>query len=263
MSSPDFSFSLVPVISDDISILSEICGLAFENDRHTMLKAAHPTEPYDHGSGMAGAFEYWLSLPPNRLQVTKAVDNQTGDVLGVVAWGLRLDQPDLQPARHEETQGSPAAGGNDTTSQGSAKKPVICISKDYAKTSPPDMDPLAQLEQITSSHLADYQKRVMPEGTRCMYVVSITVHPKHQGRGVGSALVRKGTQRADAEGVLCWVHSSEHAAPLFRKCGFEVDDILELDLDAWAGKMDLKPLAGDDKRGTYTFRYMVRQPEAV
>lgn len=263
MSFSESSFSLAPVIPDDIPILSEICGLAVENDRHTMLKAAHPTRPYDHGSGMTGAFEYWLSFPPNRLEVTKAVDDQTGDILGVVSWGMRLDQPDLQPARHEETQDSPAADGNDKTSLGSVKKPVICISKDYAKTDSPDLDPLAQLEDITSSHLADYQKRVMPEGTRCMYVVSITVHPKHQGRGVGSALIRKGTQRADAEGVFCWVHSSEHGAPVFRKCGFEVDDSLELDLDAWAGKMDIDPPAGDDKWGKYTFRYMVRQPKAV
>ncbi|KAK7748689.1 hypothetical protein SLS53_000711 [Cytospora paraplurivora] len=228
-----------------------------------MLKAAHPTKPYDHGSGMTGAFEYWLSLSPNRLEVTKAVDAQTGDILGVVSWGMRLNQPDLQPARHEETRDSPAAGGNDQTSQGSVEKPAICISKDHAKTNPPDLVPLAQLEEITSSHLANYQKRVMPEDTRCMYVVSIAVHPKHQGRGVGSALVRKGTQRADAESVFCWVHSSEHAAPLFRKCDFEIDDILELDLDAWAGKMNLEPPAGDDKWGTYTFRYMVRQPNAV
>lgn len=131
------------------------------------------------------------------------------------------------------------------------------------KTDSPDLDGIARLEEHTNSHFSDFQNRVMPNGVRCMYIMSLSVHPEHQGRGVGSALMKLGTGRADKEGVFCWVHSSEDGAEFYRKCGFEIDDTLDIDLDYWAGQMDpkLEPPAGDEKWGTYTFRYMIRQPK--
>lgn len=246
MSSTTPSFSLAPIVPADIPALTEISGLGFENDRHTLLKAANPTKPYDHAGGMSEAFEYWISLPPGKVEVTKAVDNKTGDIMGWVCWGIKLNTP-----------AAPKATG------GKVAQPANSVSQEYVKPDSPDLDALGQLGELTDSHLADFQKRVMPEGTRCMYVVSITVHPKYQGRGVGEALMRQGTTCADIEGVFCWVHSSEASASLYRKCGFEVDDILEIDLDYWASKMDIKPPAGDDKWGKYTFRYMIRQPRSV
>lgn len=77
--------------------------------------------------------------------------------------------------------------------------------------------------------------------------------------------MKLGIDRADKEGVFCWVHSSEDGAEFYRKRGFEIDDTLTIDLDHWAGQMDpkLEPPAGDEKWGTYTFRYMIRQPKAA
>lgn len=246
MASTTPSFSLAPVVSGDIPSLTEISGLGFENDRHTLLKAAHPTKPYDHAGGMSEAFEYWSSIPPGKVEVTKALDNKTGDIMGWVCWGMKLNIPAAPEPTEDEV-----------------KQPANSVSNEYVKTASPDLDALGQLAELTDLHLADFQDRVMPEGTRCMYVVSITVHPKYQGRGIGKALMRQGTQRADAEGVFCWVHSSEAAASLYRKCGFEIVDTLDIDLDEWASKMDIKPPAGDDKWGKYTFRYMIRQPKSV
>lgn len=240
--------SLSPVVPDDIPALTEISGLGFENDRHTLLKAAHPTRPYEHASGMPEAFKYWLNLPPDKVEVTKAVDNETGEIMGFVCWATRLAKTVEKPAK---------------ITDGDNTRPANSVSADHAKMDSPDLDALGQLAELTDSHLAEFQARVMPEGTRCMYVVGITIHPKFQGRGVGEALMRQGTQRADAEGVFCWVHSSEHGAGLYRKCGFEIDDTLEINLDEWASKMDIKPPAGDDKWGKYTFRYMIRQPKSI
>lgn len=130
------------------------------------------------------------------------------------------------------------------------------------KTDAPDLDGIARLGEHTSAHFADFQNRVMPDGVRCMYVMSVNIHPDHQGRGVGKALLNLATDRADQEDVFLWVHSSEDGAEFYRKCGFEVDDTLELDLDHWANLMDpaIPPPAGDEQWGTYTFRYMIRQP---
>ncbi|KAF3766931.1 acyl-CoA N-acyltransferase [Cryphonectria parasitica EP155] len=254
------SFSLKPITEDDIPALTKMESLTFESDRHTLLKAAHPTRPYDHAAGVPDMIKYRLSLPANKVELIKAVDDETGEILGHVCWGLRLSVPQPQPQPPEPSSTEQAEQGK---AKNSSKLPARVVPQDYEKTNAPDLDSIAQLEELTSSHFADFMKRVMPDGTRCMYVVGLSVHPAHQLRGVGTALMRRGTDRADAEGVFCWVHSSEAAAGMYRKCGFEVDDTLEIDLDHWAAPLDIKPPAGDEKWGTYTFKYMIRQPRAV
>lgn len=60
----------------------------------------------------------------------------------------------------------------------------------------------------------------------------------------------------------CWVHSSEAGRALFRGTGWEVDETLVVDLDEVAGEMEpvMSPPEGEDRWGTYTFQYFVRQP---
>lgn len=241
------SFTLKPVVRSDLPAMAEVCGLAFANDRHTMLKAAHPTRPYDHAAGMRGTFEYWISCPSGSLELTKAVDDTTGEVLGFVCWGMNLDK-------------APWSGQGEKGVGSCTKRPDVTPTGETFPNQDPTLDPLERLEEMTSAHLAAFQERF--RDTRCMYVITIAVHPEHQGRGVGPALIKRGTSRADAEGALCWVQSSEagglHAC---QKCGFEEDDRLEVDLDRWAQKLNIKPPAGDDKWGTYAFRYLVRRPK--
>lgn len=251
------SFSLKPVVPTDFPAMAEMCGLAFEDDRHTMLKAAHPTKPYNHAAGMGGAFEYWTSRPAGSLELTKAVDDATGEILGFVCWGMSLDKPNTDSAKSEESIATERGHG---AAEANVEKPKLVVSADDILKPDSSLDPLEQLEEFTSSHLAAFQGRF--KGTRCMYVITITVHPKYQGRGVGPALIKQGTDRADSEGVPCWVHSSEAGVHTYQKCGFEEDNALEIDLDSWAKKMDIKAPGGENKWGTYTFKYMVRQPKA-
>ncbi|KAI7784119.1 acetyltransferase [Diaporthe eres] len=246
------SFTLKPVVPSDFPAMAEMCGLAFETDRHTMLKAAHPTKPYNHAAGMTGAFEYWVSRPAGSLELTKAVDDATGEILGFVCWGMNLDQAGTSKDQ---------SNSGDDPPPGESEKSDTTVPEDTDPPQDPTLDPLDQLEEMTSSHLAAFQGRF--KNTRCMYVITLTVHPKYQGRGVGPALIKQGTNRADAEGALCWVHSSEAGVYTYKKCGFEEDDTLEIDLDDWERNLDIKPPAGDDKWGTYTFRYLIRQPKST
>lgn len=128
-----------------------------------------------------------------------------------------------------------------------------------------------QLDAYTSADLQTFMTTLMPPGARCMYIVSIVVHPDHQGKSVGRALIRRGTDRADIEGVCCWVHASEAGASMFKKCGFEEIRRLHLDLDEWNWMGTVPP--GDQKEnilieggmskwGKYVFRYMLRRPAA-
>lgn len=235
------SFSLQEAVPADVPALAELSS-AFDTDRHTQLKAAHPTRPYNHTQETKKALSHWINVPKSRLEITKAVDDTTGEIIGMVAWAFRLQQTP-QPAQAEKDNKDSTAADQD------------------GDKSQPGADALAQLNDLTSTHLADFMARITADGsTRSMFIVSIVVHPKHQGRGVGTALVKKGTAMADAEGVIAWVHASEAGANLFRKCGFELEDTLEIDLDKPAAEMGIKPPPGHGKWGKYTFRYFVRQP---
>jgi GNAT superfamily N-acetyltransferase len=248
MAAPDGpSFSLRPVVEGDIPELTAISSLTFDTDRHTQLKAAHPTKPYDHAAGTPDSIRHWLSLP-QKVEVTKAVDNATGQIVGCVGWVFRGFDRDPGAVDTAQTPPEPINPPDDS------------VSSDHIGTGSADLDPLEQLRELTDDHFARFMRRTMPPGTRCMFIAGIQVHPEHQGKGIGRALVRQGTERADAEGVICWVHSSEAGAGLFPKCGFEVSETLEIDLDEWAGKMNIEPPPGDERWGTYTFRYFIRQP---
>ena len=49
------------------------------------------------------------------------------------------------------------------------------------------------------------------------------VEPGHQGQGIGSTLVRRMTDRADAEGVACWLFTfARRNVPVYEHLGFHV-----------------------------------------
>jgi GNAT superfamily N-acetyltransferase len=100
--------------------------------------------------------------------------------------------------------------------------------------------------------------RLSPLGVRTLYCISLHVDPAHQARGVGGALVRWATDKADADGDKVWVHAAEAAYPLFAKHEFEVIETLPHELDKYA----TKPTLTGAPWGTYVIRYMVREPRS-
>lgn len=65
-------------------------------------------------------------------------------------------------------------------------------------------------------------ERVHPEEPH-WYLEALGVHPRGQGRGVGGRLMRLGLQRADADGLPCYLETSDPENEAFyRRFGFEV-----------------------------------------
>ncbi|GIU84963.1 MAG: N-acetyltransferase [Acidimicrobiales bacterium] len=55
------------------------------------------------------------------------------------------------------------------------------------------------------------------------------VRPSHQGRGLGAALVERGLELADADGLPAYLESSkEENVPFYGRFGFEVVEVLEV-----------------------------------
>ena len=238
-------FSLQPAIPNDIPNLAHIAGEAFLSDRHTQMKALG-ADPYNHEQTMTEALSTWIQRPPDRCHLIKAVDDTTQEILGWVCWGFRgfQAQPPAPEASSSDPKGAKADKGSEPAPTASVDEPPPLEETDLIK----------RLEALTDADMQHWMSQLMPPGTKCMFIISIVVAPAYQGRGVGSALIRYGTKRADDDGVYCWVHASEAGYHPFAKQGFKVVGQLRIDLDEYA---PVPPPEGG-KWGEYIFRYMKR-----
>lgn len=230
------SFTLQSATLVDVPALSSIFGTAFATDTHTQIKTA-ANGPNEMINGMKGAIISWIEKT-DRCNVTKAVENDTDEIMGWVCWARfgyeRSESPgdiDRQSIEQQE------------------------VNQDIKTVTQSRKTPLEELESITNDDMQHWIDDIMPDGSKCRYIVAIAVHPRYQKRGVGSALIRLGTDKADEEGVICWVQASEAGYETFKKHAFVVRKTLEVDLDKHA---PVPPPEGKERWGCYSFRYMVR-----
>lgn len=264
------TFSLSRAAPGDARPLAELAARAFAHDAHTQVKAA-VRPPGDFADGMTQGFEAWLAAPA-RCVVLKAADDRDGRLVGSICWafrGVEVDPPPPPPPPPTK-KGEPPAPAVAAGTVAPIPKSPRADPPPAPSTPSPSAAAVARvgaLEEMTNAHLAAFQQAVMPEGTRCLYVVAVAVDPRAQGRGVGSQLLRWGLERADRAGVFCWVHASAAGAAVFARHGFREVDRLAVDLDQWAAgppppsSGEHRPPGAGERWGEYVFRYMVRQPK--
>ncbi|KAF7545216.1 hypothetical protein G7Z17_g9353 [Cylindrodendrum hubeiense] len=249
MSKPTFTISRASL--RDVPRIGEISTRAFDNDTHSQMKIMGQ-KPGSFAEGMAMGARSWIESP--RAVLLKATDDRDGTIVGSMAWGFRGIELDASQGDDEEgtEQVEETDGDDDGKDEGTTEKyePI------------PGAERINELEAMTSKHLHDFMHRIMPEGSKCIFMGGITVDPKYHGQGIGSQLIRWGTEHADRQGAFSWVHSSEAGWPVFQKHGFKEVERLTFDMDMWAvGPPPKDGVFGDrEKWGEYTFRYMVRQP---
>ena len=71
----------------------------------------------------------------------------------------------------------------------------------------------------------------------------LATSPRHQRLGAGTALIRWGTERADREGLPCWLEASPVGYATYVRCGFT--DVAVLDLDI-TGRWGLQRAPAED-----------------
>jgi len=81
---------------------------------------------------------------------------------------------------------------------------------------------------------------------------SIAVKLSAQARGVGSAMLHAGMQRADKEGLLIWLEATPAGHPVYEHFGWKTVDSVEIDLSDFAGK--------DKGYGVYKYWGCIRMP---
>ncbi|KAK5995731.1 hypothetical protein PT974_04148 [Cladobotryum mycophilum] len=247
MSKPSFTIKALQL--EDVPEVAQLSADAFETDRQTDMKALGQ-KPFSMKEYALQSLPGFMKHP--RCVVLKAVDEETGEIAGFCNWGFRGFSPDEMPVlegRKQPPEISPPPPKKPAETDTPAAENHTPLPSETEK------DPIKRLVALTDADLTKWQEEVMPEGTRCLFVVGLSVSPKFQGRGVGSALLRWATKFCDEKEVFAWVHSSEPAWKMYEKCGFQVIRSLDVDLDDYAPCPP--PNEGPDaKWGHYVFRYM-------
>lgn len=246
------TFAIKALQLEDVPEAAQLSSDAFLDDRQTQMKALG-RNPFDMKTYHTESLPQMLKSP--RYVVLKAVDDETGEFAGFCQWALIGFSPDEMPVLEGRIQPpeKPTTASTQKSEKDQSEKDEPASTEQSAPE--PEDDPIKRLEALTSGDLDAWQKEVMPEGTKCLIVVGLSVSPKFQRRGIGSALLRWGTSICDQKGVFAWVHSSEPAWRAYEKAGFQVIRSLDVDLDEYAPCSP--PNEGPDaKWGHYVFRYM-------
>jgi hypothetical protein len=182
------SFSITSAQAVDIPAILAIGKAAMLDDKQTQFKnlAKIPSPSKDNGTNLL--FADWLANP--RCTLLKAVDDKTGEILVSSCWATRGYG---EKSNDRTTQAEPKA-----TQKEEHGEPATKVSE----------DPVDRLNAFTSDDFAQWMDKIMPIGIKCRFICAISVHPKHQGRGIDKVLIRWGTEQADKDGVFCWVHAS-------------------------------------------------------
>lgn len=221
------AMQLLPASKDDIPSLIRIhmAGFAYDNSARLMFKNNDEYETM-----LLGMLKSQLSNP--EVAVTKAISKETGNVLGWQACRFLSKDDDLE-----------------------SKGAVMGVEEVKDETSD-QKDEVRTLRSVLRKDSVRVQKDWMAN-RKYIHFNTLVVDPAAQGHGVGTALVRWVTDKADEYGECCWLQSSQAAHSIYLKAGFKDVGSFEVDLREFApgGK------EGEWGWGTYRFRYMLRLPE--
>lgn len=240
---------------------------SFETDRNTQLKALGQ-KPYD-------LREVFTSDLPRHIESERAVllkaTDANGEIMGFCAWGFRGLEAQEVPyyevtlrakERREklDREVSLAAQVEEGKVEGVEEGKFQQVEEEAEDDA--QIDSIRRLEALTGNNLEEWMEKLMPDGTRCMFVSSLIVAPEYQRQGVGAELLKWGTDVADEKGLFIWVHSSEAGLAAYKKAGFKAIGMLDVDLDEFA-HCPPPPKVGGEKWGHYVFTYMKYEAKSI
>jgi ribosomal protein S18 acetylase RimI-like enzyme len=242
--------SLVAATDSDVAALVAINAAAFKSDQFSALMLLDRDEKV-HQNLMTKSVGLWMSdATASLIQAVEA----DGEIVGFSCWIIKDD-------KKTKADSSLPAAESKSVSVAPPSRPQTESGDQQQQTDQqpnPTKTPAQVLGGLMRKDLTMYEEKHM-QGTKYMILQALSTSPACQGRGIGSKLVQWGTDRADAEGLLCWIHASPASYRLYERAGFREVGRSDYDLDEWApgGK------GGNRGWGRYTFRYMVRQPKST
>jgi GNAT superfamily N-acetyltransferase len=250
-----FKFTLLPLQPGDFDVLSYD---DWTRDTHTLLKkygdVVYLREDAASRANQRRDFANKLKNP--RQMNVKAVD-EDGNALGSIGIAyIGFDEETLSRIN------PPRAIEDDVVAESADSKADELPKGPISEAKKKANDAIDRLEAWEQEDWRKWENVFMPPGSKSVVVTGLSVNPVHQGKGVGTALVKWAASKADEAETYIWVHSSEAGWRAFQKGGFKEVGRLKVDLDAWAEEAGGLPVPKDvvdgDKWGVYTCRWMKR-----
>jgi len=197
---------IIPATQADIPVLMNIRFSAFASTPMD-LAISGPDKPENQETSGANLSAEMKTDPS--LHVVKVVDNASYPPTTVGFCQLYLPDPSL----HRETSNP---------------------QKLLAKAGSWCTDP-AYRDQVRRALLPVVERRQRIIGYRtCGFIRNMAVLPEYQHRGIGEMMVEYATGHLDAMGLDCYLEASEASEFLYRRHGFDVADVHEME---WYGEV--------------------------
>ena len=197
-----------PATDEDVPALVGVLSRAFSNDPPMSWSFRDPSTRVDRLATMFGAALPSLFIPAGHVWTTSNLG------------GLAVWQPPGQWRTPDDKVGE-------------------LLEKYDGQLLPEELDRfLTFLGMIEDKH---------PDDPEHWYLEVLAADLDRQGQGIGSACMRPILERADAEGMPCYLESSNlKNVPLYERNGFEVVDVVDLPDDGpslWLMWRDPKPVS--------------------
>ncbi|KAM0427248.1 hypothetical protein ACHAPT_007678 [Fusarium lateritium] len=180
------SITIRPATQQDIPSMQSAYFSAFSTSLFS--QRCFPSSAPDVQTSLVGKLRSQIGVPGNHVIVAAADSSSSGPVLGWARWVRR---PAAPPTK------------------------VILSGSDY----PPSGDRALAVRFFQKNADATYKHA---GGESYWFLSTIATAKEAQRRGVGSALMQYGVDKADEEGWMMYLNSSPEGKALYEKFGFEV-----------------------------------------
>lgn len=204
---PDTNIEIVPLQDHEAPSYIHTYCLAFQPPEADIIMPMvfHPTPLTDPAIQACYLSTFECPSPTNKLFFAK--DPSTNTVLGISRWQLFSPDASISPDVHTQLA---KAHANAPVSEAAAIPGMnLALANAYFET-------------------AFKAKHAVPRPF--VELKMLAVHPEHQGKGVGAALVRDGLRWVDEMQVPALVIAAVQGRPLYERCGF--DEVRDFPLDA-------------------------------
>ncbi|GFF59828.1 puromycin N-acetyltransferase [Aspergillus udagawae] len=191
------NISLHPAVPADALTLAKLHNAAFANEDllETMYGPLTQEDP-----PFATDLEKMIRDDPHS-QVTKAIDDESGQIVGWSLWNIYRDAE--AHAKSDEEARKRAA-----TPPATSLCPQLYLDYQALKAS----------------------MRAKWIGGRPAAILQVlVVHPDYQGRGIGTQLLMLGVEEARRLRLPSWLEASQAGYSVYRRCGFRDAELMELD----------------------------------
>lgn len=210
------SFSIHPLLPPDYTEAFILADTAFAT-LNSLLFTSYPPSPESQRKLTDARLKAIPAIP--QTSTFKAVDTQTGRIVGVARWTVSEHGEDIeQQASLDEVVEEILARSVPETNQ-------VCARGFYS---------MAWSGRREILGVRDEDGKIVKLAPR-VELQTLFTHPGYQGNGVASALLQWGVEEARRLGVVVNAEATEEGRPLYEQAVFEAVKVVDFDAEVFGG----------------------------